>query len=86
MQHVERALLRRAEIQADVVDRREDEQIVRAYGLGQTGTGKVLVDDGIDPEIVPVRVARDRHTAAAAGDDDILIVEQVQDRAPLYKD
>ena len=83
MQHVKRALLRRAEIQADVVDRREDEQIVRAHGLGQTGTGKVLVDDGVDTEIVPVRVARDRHTAAAAGDDDILIVEQVQDRAPL---
>lgn len=83
VQHVKRALLRRAEIQADVVDRREDEQIVRAHGLGQTGTGKVLVDDGVDPEIVPVRVARDRHTAAAAGDDDILIVEQVQDRAPL---
>ena len=83
VQHVKRALLRRAEIQADVVDRREDEQIVRTHGLGQTGTGKVLVDDGVDPEIVPVRVARDRHTAAAAGDDDILIVEQVQDRAPL---
>lgn len=82
-QHVKRALLRRAEIQADVVDRREDEQIVRAHGLGQTGAGKVLVDDGVDPVIVPVRVARDRHTAAAAGDDDILIVEQVQDRAPL---
>lgn len=83
VQHVERALLRRAEIQADVVDRREDEQIVRAHGLGQTGAGKVLVDDGVDTEIVPVRVACDRHTAAAAGDDDILIVEQVQDRAPL---
>lgn len=83
VQHVERALLRRAEIQADVVDRRKDEQVVRAHGLGQTGAGKVLVDDGVDTEIVPVRVARDRHTAAAAGDDDILIVEQVQDRAPL---
>ena len=83
MQLVERPLLRRAEVQADVVDRREDEQIVRADGFGQARGGKVLVDDGVHAVVVPVRVAHDGHTAAAAGDDDILTVEQVQNRAPL---
>ena len=66
-----------------MVDRREDEQIVRADGLGQARGGKVLVDDGVYAIVIPVRIAHDGHTAAAAGDDDILTVEQVQDRAPL---
>ena len=54
VQLVERPLLRRAEVQADVIHRRENEQIVRADGLGQARGGKVLVDDGVHTVVVPV--------------------------------
>ena len=84
MQLVERPLLRRAEVQADVVDRREDEQIVRADGFGQARGGKVLVDDGVHAVVVPVRVAHDGHTAAAAGDDNLTGIRQSADTVDLY--
>ena len=62
-----------------MIDRREDEQIVRAHRLGKLGRGEVLVDDGGDALIIAVLVADDGDAPTAAGDDDILIVEQVQD-------
>ena len=68
-----------------MLDGREQEQDVGGAVLGEQLSAQVLVDDGghaLVAALVRV-VAHDGDSAAAAGDDDELVVEQVEDGVGL---
>ena len=76
-------LLGLAEVQADTVDRREEEDQLGAQILGQALAGAVLVDDGVDAAQAVLR-ADDGDPAAACRDDREALREQAGDRLLLH--
>ena len=82
----ERPLVLPAKTRADIVHVGEKDKLIGIAVVAKELGGVVLLDDGRNAHITAliIRVSNDRNASPTAGDDDEVVVEEVEDALELY--